>query len=412
MHGIGLMGFGVVGSGVYEMMENKKGPFSTYFTDAKILKVLVRDLKKARKSTCSKEMLTCDADDLLEDSNIKTLIFAMGGTDISVEYMKRAIKNGKNIITANKAAVAPHLKELLELAKENNVAFFIEATTGGGMPVIDPIKQQAMLDEIYSIKGILNGTCNYILTELFKEPREFSEILKTAQELGVAEADPSDDIGGMDTARKLGILSSIAYHKEIVIKEDELRGIETIGLQDILYLKRKGFVVKMIGCSVRENDRYDYMVSPMVLEKNSRMGQIDGAMNGVVIEGKYMDSVDFKGLGAGQMPTANAVVSDLIRVLSGQNGWDIKLNQEHIKRDENLIEKKYYLRISDVDKTNLDNCCLELKKFGLEISEKSENSIFYETKKMSRSELKKIVAGISSSRLKDAQSIFWAPIEI
>lgn len=406
MHGIGLMGFGVVGSGVYEMIENKKGPFSTYFTDAKILKILIRDLNKARKSTCSEELLTCDAEELLENNDIKTLIFAMGGIDISIDYMKRAMKNGKNIITANKAAVAPHLKELLELARENKVAFFIEATTGGGMPVIDPVKKQAMLDEVYSIEGILNGTCNYILTELFKEPREFSEILKTAQELGVAESDPSDDIGGMDTGRKLGILSSIAYHKEIIIREDELKGIDSIGLQDILYLKKQGYVVKMIGYSLRDGDKYDFMVSPMIVSKSSRIGQIDGAMNGLVLKGKYMDSIDFKGLGAGQMPTANAVVSDLIRVLSGQNGWDIRLDDANITRDKNLIRKKYYLRFTYSNGVNFEKCLSKLQERGIKIVDKDDMNLYCESDEMSREKLKNIISEIEMY----IESMFLAPL--
>jgi len=359
MHNIGLMGFGTVGTGVYEIINNKKGNFHKNFPNTTITKILVQNLNKDRKVICDKSILTNQADDLLNDSNIHTLIFNMGGLEPSFSYMQKAILKGKNIITANKAVVAPNLKFLTDLANKHNVHFLYEASTGGGIPIIGPLKKQLHINEVTHISGILNGTCNYILSKMFSSDSSFADTLKDAQDLGFAEADPTDDVDAYDTSRKIGILSSIAYKTPIDLNHVSTRGIRSISAVDVEFLKSKNATLKLLGISALENDHYAIMAEPVVVSNSNNLSLVDDAFNQVNFHGSLIQDLSFKGLGAGQFPTANAIVCDLMDILSASDNFHTDFSNDNIKHDSSILSFSYYVRFTLKDEY-IDNNFLNI----------------------------------------------------
>ncbi|MBF8983876.1 homoserine dehydrogenase [Lutibacter sp. B2] len=349
---IGLLGLGTVGSGVYEIINNPKNNLRKLLNkNIEISKVLVRDKNKKRNIDIPTEILTEDPYDILNDPEIDIIIEVMGGIDKAYAYICTAFKNGKHVVTANKAVVSKYLAQFLALADENNKGFLFEASVAGGIPIIKPLKQNVRINQISEIKGILNGTTNFILTKMAEAGLTFNEALDLASKLGYAEADPTDDIEGYDVQRKLAILSSIAFHNQVDVDSIKCRGISTISSKDIHMFKKMKLTVKLVGSAIASNDTISASVEPILVDENSTIATVKEAFNIVSITGDTIGELQFYGQGAGKNPTANAVVCDIYDIISGQYKTDHFIQNGEIKSAGiDLFSGKYYIRIDTKNK--------------------------------------------------------------
>lgn len=333
---IALLGFGTVGSGVYEILQ--KDNFKYDITVEKIL------IKANRQITSP--IMTREFYNILTDSNIDTIVEVMGGINPAFEYIEAALKSGKNVVTSNKAVVAKHLKYFTELAEKNKVKFLYEASVGGGVHWIESIKKVKAIDEISSISGIFNGTTNFILYNMNKFGYEFDEILKKAQELGYAEKDPTDDIDGIDILRKLIISSKLAFNH--IFSEDDIPvfGIRNIKKSDVDYFNSISLTVKLIAKTVSKDNRIVGVIEPVLFDSSALEGNIPENFNIGTIVGESVGELKFYGQGAGKLPTGNAVVQDLINIIN-KNKDPMKYCNKSYVIDYSLICNKYYLRVDE-----------------------------------------------------------------
>ena len=306
---IAIMGFGVVGSGVGEIIANAPDGLEKRCGEAlEIAKILdLRDFPDS-KFQC----FTKDFNDILEDEEIAIVAEVMGGTEPAYTFTKKLLLAGKSVVSSNKELVAKHGTELLQIAKENNVSYLFEASVGGGIPIIRPLYSSLSANELTDVYGILNGTTNYILTQMIHGEESFETALSAAQEKGYAEKDPTADVEGHDTCRKTAILASLAFGKYVDSEEIPTQGITKVTLEDVAYADAVGCVIKLIGlASKRENGVYA-SVAPTILKKEHPLAGIDGVFNGIMVKSDAIGDVMFYGRGAGSLPTASAVVSDII----------------------------------------------------------------------------------------------------
>lgn len=342
---IGLMGFGTVGMGVYEILNihsEKHNEIKKY----RVAKILVRSLDKERDIEVPKNMLTDNPDDILCDPSIDVVVCVMGGDEPEYTYIKRALESGKHVVTANKQVVSEHIDELLTLAKMNDVNFMFEASVGGGIPVISTLAEIIRFNNITRIQGILNGTTNYILTKISKEKREFDDILKEAQRIGFAEADPSADVDGYDIMRKILILSSIAFKHVIKKEEVHLRGVGNITLDDITTAADYGYNIKYLAQGILHNDTYSISVTPVLMKNDLVMSNVNEEYNVVLIEGDIIGELCLSGKGAGKNATANAVVSDVIKAASNDGTYNnLKFNANVSSSGISGITNRYFVRV-------------------------------------------------------------------
>lgn len=345
---IGLLGFGTVGTGVYEIINKRKDFFRSLIgKDLNINKILVKDTTKDRNINISKDKLTDDPYFILNDPNIDIVIETIGGTAEAYEYIKHALTTGKHVITANKAVVAKHMKELIDLANKNKKAFLYEASVGGGVPIIKPLKQQVTLNDIEEINSILNGTSNFILSKMIREDLEFTDALDIAQELGYAEADPTDDIEGYDVRRKLAILSTIAFKREVKEEYIHCRGIRTIKSVDTKVIKELGYTVKLLAKASFKSNKYYLSVEPSLLPDDSFYAKVENANNLISIIGNDIGELKFYGQGAGKFPTANAVVSDVLDILyNNYQNYRIDEGTYKLCNSTDVVKDRYYVRLS------------------------------------------------------------------
>ncbi|MCT4620153.1 MAG: homoserine dehydrogenase [Marinisporobacter sp.] len=349
---IGLLGLGTVGSGVYEIINNPKNNLKRLLNkNVEISKILVRDKNKKRNISVPENILTENPDDLLNDPDIDIIVEVMGGIDTAYKYISTAFKNNKHVVTANKAVVSKYLNDFLSLANRHHKGFLFEASVAGGIPIIKPLKQNIRINQISEIKGILNGTTNFILTKMAEENLSFNEALALATELGYAEADPTDDIEGYDVQRKLAILSSIAFHNQVAVDSIQCRGIRTLSTKDIEIFERLHLTVKLAGKAIACDDEISASVEPILIDKNSTMATVKDAFNIVSITGDTIGNLQFYGQGAGKNPTANAVVCDIYDIISGQFKSDHFIQNDEIKcAGIDLFKGKYYIRINTENK--------------------------------------------------------------
>lgn len=354
---IGLLGLGTVGTGVYEIINHQKG---NYFASSKeraiITKVLVNDINKSRSINIPPDLLTNDFNEILNDEDIQVVIAVMGGMEPEYSYMLAAMEKGKHVITANKAVVSEHMDILLKTAQSNNVSFLFEASVGGGVPIINSLNQTLRINEINEIKGILNGTTNFILSKMTYEGWDFDFTLKTAQKLGFAEADPTADVDGFDVSRKLSILSSMAFGAHINDDMIYKRGIRDVTRFDIDMFKNLGYVLKYLAHSKLENDTYYMTVEPILLTTKDLMSNVNEEFNIISINGNIIGELNFYGKGAGKDATANSVVGDLLYIINSE------FKKIEIQLDKNLknggisgFKGNYYLRadVKDHDEFSL-----------------------------------------------------------
>ena len=341
---IGILGLGTVGGGVWDILSTTK--FQEY--DIKVKAALVRNKSKYISYEEQGLNLTLEPYDILNDPEIDTVVEVMGGIDKPYEYIKYALSQGKHVVTANKAVLAKHMEEFLALAKNHNAALLYEASVGGGIPLIKPLKQNARINNFYEISGILNGTSNFILSKMSKEGLEFADVLKQAQEKGYAEQDPSDDIDGTDMARKISVLSSTIFKKHLPLEQIQINGIRHIEKQDMDIAKKAGCDIKLIARSNYENNNYKAAVEPVILKQNSIFAQVSDAYNIGMAKGDNLSEVSFYGEGAGRYATANAVVSDLLDIYNHEAIEHLAVDFSSTK--VNPILADYYVRLNDTNK--------------------------------------------------------------
>lgn len=354
---IGLLGAGVVGTGVIKTLTNH--PY------IEIKKIGVRDINKKRPAveTLHARSLTTNLDEIVSDPEIEIIVEVLGGINPAKELVTKAIQNKKHIVTANKDLIATYGPDLFDLAREKNVQIQFEASVCGGIPIINTLKQTLSANKFSKIMGILNGTTNYILTEMLNKNLSFEKALKDAQALGYAEPDPTNDVSGKDAAYKLAILASIAFHERVKINEVYTEGIEKITSSDIVLAEDLGYRIKLIGIAQRERDgetasgRIDIRVHPAFIKKTSTLASVFGVNNGVLVEGDLVGELTLIGRGAGELPTASSVVGD-INLLVAQLSSSREPNPQLTCHHTNYAKIKpisettncYFLRIRTEDK--------------------------------------------------------------
>ncbi|MBE3571342.1 MAG: homoserine dehydrogenase [Moorella humiferrea] len=353
---IGLLGLGTVGSGVVRLLQQNGALIAQKLgRPLKISRVLVRERNRPRQVEVDPALLTTDADGIINDPDIHIIVEVMGGTDAAREYILKAMERGKSVVTANKDLLALYGKELFDAAASNGVDLFFEASVGGGIPIIRPLKECLAGNKIRQVMGIVNGTTNYILTKMSREGRDFQEVLREAQDLGYAEADPAADIEGDDAARKMAILASIAFNTRVTYSDVYREGISRITTQDISYAADLGYVIKLLGIAREDEEGIEVRVHPALLPGNHPLASVNDVFNAIFIEGDAVGEAMFYGRGAGSMPTASAVVGDIIeaaRNLNYQTRGRITCTCFYDKpiKPVGTINTKYYLRLLVVDR--------------------------------------------------------------
>lgn len=309
---IGLLGLGTVGTGVYKLIGRRADIMDkTIGAELEIKKILVHNMNKKREGI-DPSLLTDDWREIIEDDEIQIVVEVMGGMEPAKTIILEALRAGKNVVSANKDLIAEEGRILLDTAQENGKDFLFEAAVAGGIPIIRPLKQCLAANEISDVLGIVNGTTNYILTKMFEDGMEFEDALRQAQELGYAEADPTADVEGLDAGRKVAIMASIAFHSRVVFSDVYTEGITKITAADIEYAREFDSVIKLLGVARSTETGIEVGVYPMMIGKDHPLASVRDSFNAVFIHGDAVDDAMFYGRGAGEMPTASAVVGDVI----------------------------------------------------------------------------------------------------
>lgn len=363
MVGTAILGYGVVGSGVYEVIrENAEGITRRSGTKIDIKHILdIRDFDDHPE----KGLFTKNFDDILNDKDVDIVVEVMGGVNPAYEFTKRALGAKKSVVTSNKELVATHGCELLKIAAENNVHYLFEASVGGGIPIIRPLRECLAANEITEITGILNGTTNYILTQMINKDETMETALSKAQQKGYAEKDPSADIDGIDAVRKIAILASLSSGKYVDSTKIPVEGIRNVTLTDVEYAKKFQSVIKLCGhCTALENGNLDVYVSPCFVSCESPLAGVDGVFNAILVKGNAVGDTLFYGRGAGKLPTASAVVSDVIEIAKGAKNtfaplWEDKGNV--LENPQNSVAKRF-ARVKAENKNEIKNQILNIFK--------------------------------------------------
>jgi homoserine dehydrogenase len=354
--GIGLLGLGVVGSGVARILHEKSAIYERQIgCPLEIRRVLVRDTARAREFGVDPSLLTTDATELLGDPSIELVIEVMGGEEPAYQYLREALTAGKFVVTANKEVMAKHGGELLMLARQHNVDLLYEASVGGGIPIIAPLKRDLLANDIISVTAIINGTTNFILTSMSKGGGSFAEALRRAQELGYAEPDPTNDVEANDAAYKLAILATLAFHMDVQPDDVYRTGITKLDERDFESARELGYAIKLLAMARREGDAVELRVHPTFISQDELLANVDGVLNAVQIEGDLMSRVLFQGPGAGSLPTTSAVVADALDAavsISNRVYWPHSFRREAglrvLPMDD--VRTRYYLRVRVADR--------------------------------------------------------------
>ena len=307
-----LLGLGTVGQGVYKLILGQKEemPFKIV-SELEIKKILVRDLSKNRQEVDT-ALLTDQWAEIVQDDEIQIVVEVMGGIEPARSYILEALRAGKNVVTANKDLIAEHGKELLDTAAEHHCDLLFEAAVAGGIPIIRPLKQCLAGNHLTEIMGIINGTTNYILTKMTEEGMDFAEALAKATELGYAEADPTSDIEGLDAARKIAIMASIAFNSRVTFSDVYTEGITHISAHDIKYAREMGCDIKLLGVAKNTPTGIEVRVHPMLIPSTHPLASVKDSFNAIFVHGDAVDDAMFYGRGAGELPTASAIMGDVI----------------------------------------------------------------------------------------------------
>ena len=354
--GIGLLGLGTVGSGVAEVLATRADSLAEQAGLPLILrKVLKRNVNKRRSAEFSPNVLTSNPEEVLSHPEVDIVIELIGGEHPAKEYIERAITNGKHAVTANKEVIAKHGYELFSLAGKHNTDLRYEASVGSGIPLISSFQQELAANRISVIHAILNGTSNYILTRMAQEGLDFATTLKQAQELGYAEADPANDIEGMDAACKLVILSNLAFRTKFVPQDVYCEGISNIAARDFLYAREFGYAIKLLAIAKRDDDKVEMRVHPVFIPRDSQLAKVDGVYNAVEVETDLAGKLVFYGEGAGALRASSAVVADVLAIARNiyrgvNNVPELRLNQRVTVKPISEVTTRYYLRLNAPDR--------------------------------------------------------------
>lgn len=382
MKNIAILGLGTVGQGVYEILKENKDKIKNLIgEDFAITTVMVNNLQKERNLD-STTTLTDNFQDILDDNNIDIVVELTGALEEGYYYIKSSLENGKDVVTANKSVISKYFVELHKIAKENNRSLLYEASVGGGIPIIKPLKEECLINDIDSIEGILNGTCNYILSRMFKENEDYDLILKDAQKLGYAEADPTADVEGLDTIRKLRILATIGFNSNIKEEDILCYGISSIKKEDINYIKNKmKSTVKLLATANLKDDGYTAVVQPTIVAEDDYFAFVDSAFNSISFNGNNIGPLKFFGYGAGKLPTGDAVCRDIIDILLNHPTVEQDIDFKEYKNLNSMSKSNYYLRIDNKYKNQLISSFKDYEVEDLEnysyfiIKEENKNNI-------------------------------------
>ena len=361
---IAILGFGTVGSGVYEIAKALK--------NIEVKKVLEKDLSKI-------DIATDNYDEIINDKEIELVVECMGGLHPAYEFIMQALKSKKSVVSANKAVIAKYLDEFLQAAKENNVEFRFEASVGGGIPCLAGIQKVRRVENIDKFYGIFNGTSNFILDNMYRFENEFFTTLKTAQELGYAEADPSADIDGYDVTNKVIISSALAYDG-FIKNEFPCFTMRNITKEDILYFKKNGLIAKYIGEATTVGNEYEASVMLNLFPTNALEGNVLSNYNIVTVQSHTMGEVKFYGQGAGKLPTANAIIQDILDIQANISFNPISIEKKY-SYSAKLFKHRYVLRSNEELKGEFDKI------------EKDRNNFYHYTKEITQADLLKVIEG-------------------
>lgn len=349
MVNIAVLGYGTVGSGVLEVL-NLNGESISKRSGHDINVKYILDLKDFKGEPIEK-LIVHDYNVILNDPDVKIIVEVMGGVEPAYTFVRNAILKGKSVCTSNKELVAKHGAELLALSKEQQVNFLFEASVGGGIPIIRPLNQSLTADEIEEITGILNGTTNYILSKMSTENADFKTALKEAQDMGYAERNPQADVEGYDACRKIAILSSLAFGMQVDFEDIYTEGISGISDIDVLYANEMGASIKLLATSKKVDDQVYAMVAPMLIKPSHPLFSVNGVFNGIFVRGNVIGDVMFYGSGAGKLPTASAVVADVVDAAKhiGTNIMTFWSSKKLRLTDVKDVEHRFFVRVTDID---------------------------------------------------------------
>lgn len=361
---IAVLGYGTVGSGVVEVIATNGELISKRVGDALEVKHIL-DLREF-PGTPIEHLITHDFEDIVNDEEVQIVVEVLGGIEPAYTFVKRSLLAGKSVVTSNKALVAKHGAELLAIAKENNLNFLFEASVGGGIPIIRPLTSSLTGDEIEEITGILNGTTNYMMSKMYNENADYDAVLKEAQARGYAERDPSADVEGHDACRKIAILSSIISGKQVDFEDIYTEGITGITLQDIQYAKAMDMKIKLLASCKRSDGKLGAIVAPCLVSRSHPLYNIEDVFNAIFVKGNMLGDSMFYGSGAGKLPTASAVVGDIVEAAKNPNRsmmatWD---EEKLVLEEKADTKKKFFVRVKGTEeslKTELANVFGEIQ---------------------------------------------------
>ena len=351
---IGLIGFGTIGAGVVEIFNKNQDILSKKCgKPVNLRKVADLDITTDRGVKIDENILTADVNDVLENDDIDIVIELVGGYEPAKTFVLKAMKNGKHVVSANKALIAKHWEELINTADENNVRFSFEASVGGGIPVLQPLNECLSANRFEAIYGIMNGTANYILTKMSEEGLKFEDVLKEAQDKGYAEADPTFDIEGHDTAQKLIVLTKLGFGEYIPQEKFHVEGITKITPEDIEFAKNElDYVIKLLGIAKQTNDGLEIRVHPTFIKNDHLLASVNDVFNAIYLIGDFVGPVMLYGQGAGRMATASAVVGDCLDIIFNENKrisyGPVESQVKSMKNIDDIISK-YYISLTAVD---------------------------------------------------------------
>ena len=402
-----ILGAGTVGTGVYKLCQSMKDDvISKTGAELVVKKVLVRNLDKDR-DPIDRELLTDNWKDIIEDKDIEIVIELMGGTTPAKQYILEALEAGKQVVTANKDLLAEHGEEVMGMADKMHADLQFEAAVAGAIPIIRPLKQSMAGNNITEIIGIVNGTTNYILTKMTESGMNYKDALAKATELGYAEADPTADVEGYDAGRKMAIMSSIAFNSRVTFNQVYTEGITKITAEDIKYAKEFGYVIKLLGLARNTPDGIEVKVHPMLIDENHPLATVRDSFNAVFVHGEASDDTMFMGRGAGQMPTASAVMGDIIdvcrNIVHGSCGKiGCSCYKELPVKDISETKSKFFLRIEALDKQGvLANIASVLGNNDVSIAQ-----VVQKSRKDGVAELVIITDVVAEKNFNDAMAIF------
>lgn len=371
---VGLLGLGTVGTGVVRIVENHQDDLKNQIGSAiEIEKIVVSNVNKARNISVAASKLTDDAWEVIRHPEIDVIIEVMGGTTATKEYIVEALKLGKHVVTANKDLMALYGGELLEIAQQHGSDIYYEASVAGGIPILRTLVDGFSSDRITKIMGIVNGTTNYILTKMTQEGASYADVLKEAQQLGYAEADPTSDVEGLDAARKMVILARLGFHTSVDLQDVSVQGISNVTKEDIQYAKRLGYQLKLLGIAQCDENQISVSVQPTMVKNSHPIASVNDVFNAVLVTGEAVGETMFYGAGAGELPTATSVVADLVAVSKnmklGISGKRINsaFKQTVLKTDDQ-ISSKYFLLLEVADRAGvLAQITQELAKYEISL---------------------------------------------